>query len=300
MITFARFFMFALMTILSTILVGVPLVFGIALAQNGMSPSSALFCIGLTTLGLVGLAALAASPSGDSITHLFLPTRKPSLREETRLKPILERLQKFYRDKYGNDIAAKLTVMDMPHINGMAIGKETVAVSTGLLKVGSDDEITAVIAHELGHLHHKDGYFGIALLVVGLPVMTVANIVGTALELSTDKVKNFGKGRKDYADNMFETAMLVIFFAAMAFLTVLAFFIWIVRSLNKVTAWPIEYRADRFACDMGYGEGLVELLERIEDEDVRGATGFLKKYAYSHPPTALRIDRLERMLGVTK
>ena len=34
-------------------------------------------------------------------------------------------------------------------------------------------------------------------------------------------------------------------------------------------------------------------LEGIEDEDIRADTGFLKKYLYSHPPTALIIDRLE-------
>ena len=60
--------------------------------------------------------------------------------------------------------------------------------------------------------------------------------------------------------------------------------------------WGIEYRADKFAMKLGCAPDLIALFERIEDEDIRADTGFLKKYLYSHPPTALRIDRLERAL----
>ena len=66
--------------------------------------------------------------------------------------------------------------------------------------------------------------------------------------------------------------------------------------LEKILMWPVEYKADRFAADMGFAPALISLFERIEDEDVRGEEGFLAKYAYTHPPTALRIDRLERYM----
>ena len=59
----------------------------------------------------------------------------------------------------------------------------------------------------------------------------------------------------------------------------------------------LRYKADQFAAEMGFAPALISLFERIEDEDVRGSEGFLVKYAYSHPPTALRIDRLERALA---
>ena len=69
-----------------------------------------------------------------------------------------------------------------------------------------------------------------------------------------------------------------------------------IKLIEHTTKWPQEYKADRFAAELGYGPALISLFERIEDEDVRGQYGFLSKYAYSHPPTALRIDRLERYL----
>lgn len=58
----------------------------------------------------------------------------------------------------------------------------------------------------------------------------------------------------------------------------------------------MEYRADEFAMQLGYAPALIELFERVEDEDIRNSTRFLSKYLYSHPPTALRIDRLERAM----
>ena len=159
-----------------------------------------------------------------------------------------------------------------------------------------------MLAHEVGHLHHKDGYFNIVLLVVGYPIMLMGALMEKVLAQG-GKLKAFNmKDSNSDADMVFRegigVALLLAYLACAAVTLVMGSVVWVVRFLDKITAWPTEYRADCFAFKMGFGAGLVELLERIEDEDVRGATGFLKKYLYSHPPTAMRIDRLERMLGV--
>ncbi len=51
-----------------------------------------------------------------------------------------------------------------------------------------------------------------------------------------------------------------------------------------------------FVMEMGFAPALIDLFERIEDEGIRNQKGFLRKYLYTHPPTALRIDKLERKL----
>lgn len=114
--------------------------------------NSLLWCSGLLILALL----LSVSPLGDKIVSLFFATRRKSLREEQKINPALERIKDLYRQKHGCDLDINVCVMDEPHINGMALGRQTAAVSTGLLKVGSEDEIAAILAHEAGHLHHKD------------------------------------------------------------------------------------------------------------------------------------------------
>ena len=225
--------------------------------------------------------AVLSTPLGDFMIGLCLPTRKQALREEQKIAPALEILKDIYRDKFGANITPKAFVMDLPNINGLAFGRRTIAVSSGLLKVASDEEIIAVLAHEIGHLHHRDGFFNVALMVAAYPTFVLSMLLCGL-----------------YFVTWLIGFLVVAYFAPiLAVLSVAGWgLIGLYFLLEKITRWPVEYKADKFAAQMGFAPALISLFERIEDEDVRGAEGFLAKYAYSHPPTALRIDRLERMM----
>ncbi len=164
------------------------------------------------------------------------------------------------------------------------------------MAVATDEELAAVIAHEIGHLHNRDGVLNLTLFAATSPVILLHRVIcGVVAICPKPNIKIGGK-----EDDLAELLIMLAYGLLMAFCSVFLWpcviALWLMRSLDFVTAWPIEYRADKFAADLGYAPALIELFERIEDEDVRGATGFLKKYMYSHPPTALRIDRLERGL----
>ena len=230
---------------------------------------------------VLGAAILILStPIGDFIIGLCLPTRKQALREERKIEPALDILKKRYKEKFGVNINPKPYVMDLPNINGQAFGRRTVALSSGLLKVASDEEIAAVLAHEIGHLHHRDGFFNVALMVAAYPTLVLSLLLCSL-----------------YFVTWLIGFLIVGYFAPiLAVLSVSGWFlIWLSSMLDKIIKWPIEYKADQFAAELGFAPALISLFERIEDEDVRGEEGFLVKYAYSHPPTALRIDRLERL-----
>lgn len=220
-----------------------------------------------------------STPLGDFMIGLCLPTRKQALREEQKIAPALEILKDIYRDKFGQNIKPKAFVMDLPNINGLAFGRRTIAVSSGLLKVASDEEITAILSHELGHLHHRDGFFNVALMVAAYPTFVLSMLL-CGLYFVT------------WTIGFFVLAYVAPIMALLSLGGLLM--IGLHFLLEKITRWPIEYKADQFAAQMGFAPALISLFERIEDEDVRGAEGFLAKYAYSHPPTALRIDKLER------
>ena len=224
---------------------------------------------------------LLNTPIGDFLIGLCLPTRRQALREEAKITPALDELKERYKDKYGLSIKPKAYVMDLPNINGIAFGSRVVAVSSGLLKTAQDEEITAILAHEMGHLHHRDGFFNVALMVAAYPTFVLSMFLSYL-----------------YIVTWLIGAVLMLIFAPLVLALSLGglLVIGLHFLLEKILMWPVEYKADRFAADMGFAPALISLFERIEDEDVRGEEGFLAKYAYTHPPTALRIDKLERYL----
>ncbi|MCB9995156.1 MAG: M48 family metalloprotease [Rhodospirillales bacterium] len=301
MITFARFALLVGMTAFSCL-------FAAALAysvRDSLQGGSIDFNVPLFLDGLLwcsvligGMVLAAGSVYGDKIAGLFFPIRRMSLREEQKVMPALERVRQLYRQHHGQDIDIDVTVMDLPHINGIALGRKTVALSTGLLKIADDDEMAAIIAHEAGHLHNRDGFFNLALLTASLPAILL-NHLFRLLIFFGPKPKLMPSGGQDFgwAAGVVILFMFLMFFAHTIVCWVLSFpVLWLMRSVEKFTEWPIEYRADRFAHELGLGPAMIKLFERIEDEDIRGDTGFLRKYLYSHPPTALRIDEIERSL----
>lgn len=242
---------------------------------------------------VAGLTLLAGTVMGDFVAGLFFSLRRRNLREEQKTSGLIERIQNLYAEKYGRSIRPRILMMDVPHINGMAFGRKTIAVSTGLLKTGTDDEIAGVIAHEIGHLHHRDGFYTLALLTASFPTIFLNGLAKILMGFVRDEK---GQG-VDIA------ATLILFFiCGIGMPYYLGFWLmsfpalWLMRAMEFCTLWPIEYRADGFVKSIGLAPALIELFERIEDEDIRNQTGFLSKYIYSHPPTALRIDQLERAL----
>ncbi len=143
---------------------------------------------------LVTALLISVSPLGDKIVSLFFATRRQSLREEQKINPAVERIKELYHQKYGLDLDINVCAMDEPHINGMALGRETAAISTGLLKVANDDEVAGVLAHEAGHLHHKDSVLALALLVAGLPTVLLNYLLSIFFRISLGSGASSGGG----------------------------------------------------------------------------------------------------------
>ena len=298
---YSKIFMLGFMAFYSTLLMA-SLIYSIRDAFQGghmslnmpVAYSSLLWSVIIMGMALI----ISISSYGDKIAALFLNHRKTSLREEEKINPALNMIKNQYNQKFGSDLNMKVYVMDEPHINGIALGKETAAVSTGLLKVGTEDEIMGVIAHEAGHLHHKDGVFNLAFITASLPTVFFNYLFrlcfsrGVSFKFMPTSAQDFG-----WLWGGFIVIMFMFFFIYFLVFLVLSFpVLWLMRIFETMTQWPIEYKADQFANELGHGEALIELFERIEDEDIRNEAGFLRKYLYSHPPTALRIDRIERSL----
>jgi len=194
----------------------------------------------------------------------------------------------------------KLYVIPDESPNAFATGrnpsKGAVAVTEGLLRALNRDEIAGVIAHELGHIAHRDTL-----------IMTVtATIAGAISSLGQMAMwaSMFGGGRHDDDEGGSPigglVAMIVAPFAAML----------IQMSISRSR----EFLADKAAAEYtGQPRALANALQKIESWSHRVpmtqgspavahmyisnpfSGGWIASMFSTHPPTAERVARLESM-----
>ena len=148
-------------------------------------------------------------------------------------------------------------VSDNPHVNALALPGGNIVVFSGLLdKLKSENELTFVLAHEMGHYAHRDHLKGLGRALV---FMTLSAVV-------------FG------SDNP-----LANFLSHGLYVTELNF------SRDQETAAD-EYALVALNCTYGHVSGAGEFLRKIDEGDGGGNGGH---YFSSHPETSERIAHLK-------
>ncbi len=180
--------------------------------------------------------------------------------------------------------------------NAFATGRNyehaAVAVTEGLLNLMTDEEIEAVIAHELSHIKHYD-------MLIGTVTATIAGAIAMLAQFGMF----FGGGDRD-RPNIFVTLAL------MFIMPLAATIIQMTVSRNR------EFMADEGAARMtGHPEWLQSALAKLDayarntvmhDADPQTAHMFiinpftgkdvsLKQLFSTHPSTEARIERLEAL-----
>ena len=130
-------------------------------------------------------AFVALSPVGEWFLRLsqecrkFDSQRKKDVRILNRLEPlffeVIERAKK-KNPELAIDDDINLYIKDDPDPNAFAIGRRTVCVTTGLLDY-SDDQIKAILGHEIGHLATHDTELVLLITVGNFFVSAVVTIV---------------------------------------------------------------------------------------------------------------------------
>jgi heat shock protein HtpX len=182
---------------------------------------------------------------------------------------------------------------DMP--NAFATGRNyshsVVAVTTGLLNRLNDQEITAVLAHELSHVKHRDMFVvTFASFVVSVLSMVIYFVL--SMVLRNDR-NNFG-------------ASMVAWIVSIIFSNTIGLIL-----INTVSRYR-EYGADRgSAYTTGNPDWLISALRKISQSPVSGksaraldsakalcisptSAGFIELFS-SHPPIEKRIYELEKI-----
>jgi STE24 endopeptidase len=158
---------------------------------------------------------------------------------------------------------------------------KSIVLFDNLIEKMNNDEIVAVLAHEIGHGKHKDT---IRNLLMGLVQMGIM-LYFLQLFLSWQALSvSFG----------FETVNIgfgLILFSV--FLSPIDILLDI--PLSAISRWA-EYRADGYAKEHGYKEAMITALKRLAQENFANLTPhpLMVKMTYSHPPISQRIQALNK------
>lgn len=242
---------------------------------------------------IVILAVIGASPLNEWFSRLFFPMRRLVKREKERLQPLMQEIMRRYRQRTGKNKKIKLYIIDDPIPQAQAMGHSTLILTQGLLASG-DDQVAAVIGHELGHLYHGDS----ALLMAMRGINLLARIFGgfVAIFMADTPQK---KRKKDDDDDSEGTVGAFIMLALLPFILfslisrVIEAIAWFIVSLNSRY---VEFRADRFSAELGYAAGLRDFFEDISQIEYRPRYGFMVMYTNSHPPIAIRLEQIEKFM----
>jgi heat shock protein HtpX len=186
--------------------------------------------------------------------------------------------------------------------NAFATGRNpehaVVAVTHGIMRILSREELTGVIAHELAHIRHRD-------MLTGTIVATIAGAISMLAQMA-QWAMIFGGGRRDDDEGGSPIAALVMMIVA----PIAAMLVQMAISRTR------EYEADKGGANLaGDPHWLANALLKLERgsqiipmHDAKPATahmfivnplhgGGLMNLFSTHPPIAERVKRLQEMAG---
>ncbi len=193
-------------------------------------------------------------------------------------------------------------VYESPDPNAFATGpsknNSMVAVSTGLLQNLKEDEVKAVLAHEMGHVYNGDMFTTTVLAgLMNTFVYYISNFLSSLVGQSQADREEGGAGNPFLAFIVYIVLQVVLSFLAML-----------------VVSWHSrrrEYEADAFSAKVYGKESMIGALQGIDrwvnraqfeysNQDalatmkISGNFGFMHLFA-THPPIEDRIAALEQL-----
>jgi len=186
-------------------------------------------------------------------------------------------------------------VVDLPEVNAWVTGS-TLYLSRAVIQ---SSHLRAIIAHELGHLNSFDGRLTLALRRMVFPGVLQLFVWRMRYQQFRAQAQT-----QPGAGGMVVQPRPVLAVGCFAGVLLSLFWLWlsllaggissIILAIPLAAYWrEHEYEADRYAAYLGEGRGLSAALDDVA-APIDFATPWLQFSQASHPPTELRIDRLEQ------
>ncbi len=265
------------------------------LFSGGVVPFWICLIIGIVLYGIS--LAVALSPVGEWILRRQTGCREIKRKEHRALiEPIFQEVYERARaldPTIPDDV--QLYMNDDSEPNAFATGRRTICITKGMLHM-PEGQIKTTLAHELGHLAHKDTdlilVVSVGNLIVTTTIMGIRLFLDIAHIITAAFLPCLGG-----TDGLAESMMNSILHALETTLIAGATWVWTQIGVMLVmkSSRENEYEADEFSFQLGYGNELCLLLDTITEPHVKGLFASL---ASSHPAKDDRIARLQS-LGAT-
>ena len=232
---------------------------------------------------IIGFSSL-----GEKLLRLLNRVRPLETKRETEyLQPLFEEVYERAKEKYKKLRKIEICVIDNMTVNAMAIGRRTIAVTKGAMQTFTEDELKAVIGHELAHLIHGDT-MATMYTIIGNGILSVFVLIARLFLLLLDWVQSIFTGKR----SIFSALMLLIRLYFELSIWFLNFGLQVILAINSRKN---EFKADMFSYAMGYDSDMIEALYLLEKISLGDNSTIIQKMIASHPRITLRIKHLEEL-----
>lgn len=236
---------------------------------------------------------IALSPIGEWILRLQTGCKK------IKDADVLSRMEPLFYEVYEKAKAlnpelpngVKMFMSEDMSPNAFATGRKTVCFTRGLLAY-SDEHIKGVLAHEFGHLAHKDTDIILVVSVGNLIVTVIFTIIRIFANIFMGIGQFFTAIFSDSWGGIIASLFIGISRVVADFLLVMLMRLWtqIGVWLCMASSRKNEFEADKYSHDCGYGYALSEVLESFGMG--KGSKGLFAALNSSHPDNADRVAKL--------
>lgn len=240
--------------------------------------------------------SLFFTPMGTWVMRMQTRLQQPTELERHRIDPIFADVYekaKLKSPKLPKDI--QWFILGDDDLNAFAVGLHTIGIHTGLLQHCSDSEIAAVLAHEFGHIAHRDTISAVITAECNFVVMTLkcfillfTKIAVIAISflwslVSESKIPSILGGY---------IASFACWFINM-YISV-AYHICIAPSYASKRQQ--EYAADKYAAELGIYRPLITFLSRFPTPSLNLKLTLAQMLYGTHPKNEDRIAKLQEFI----
>lgn len=228
------------------------------------------------------------SQLGEKLLRLLNRVRPLETKRETEyLQPLFDEVYERAKKKYKRLRKIEICVIDNMTVNAMALGRRTIAVTKGAMQTFTEDELKAVIGHEIAHLIHGDT-MATMYAVIGNGIFSVFVLLARFFLLLLDWIQSAFIGKR----SIFSALMLIIRLFFEFSIWILNFGLQVILSVNSRKN---EFKADLFSYSIGYDTDMIEALYLLEKISLGDNSSIIQKMIASHPRITLRINHLEQL-----